>query len=328
MPRKDNKQRQEEVEQAYQSGNLFRPLDNVRDEAPPLIPLWGDFLFRSGITWVCGDPGVCKTTWGYGLGMALCCKQPFLGIEAEEDVSLLYADFESSDALIGSRARMISKNSTPNFYIFNHSEYTLPDIAVTAIHFVRQNGINLLMVDNQSFAFDTHDENDNPEAIRQLKFVRQLTVECNMATLVFHHSNKANAKGTRKGSGAFARARAVDVMVNLDDIGQDTIRMSVVKNRFTGAHPEFFFKKAEGQFIFCDPPTGYTGAGNNTYTYQVIKRVQQILADGEEHRYKDILDAMTDEGFPPDIVQYAVKKLGRENRVMRPRYGYYQKRTK
>ena len=77
------------------AGKGFKGLDYVRETAEPLVPLWGDWLFRHGITMVVGDPGIAKTTFGYALSMALCRGDRFLGKYADCEVRCLYLDFES-----------------------------------------------------------------------------------------------------------------------------------------------------------------------------------------------------------------------------------------
>ena len=189
----EKKATQDLIAQLYESGQLFRPIDEIRKTAKPLEPLWGYFLFKRAITLVVGDPGAGKTTLGYGLTKSLCLGEPFLDLLAEEPINALYMDFESADSLVQSRGNLvIGETKVPNFFIYNIPDYYLINIAQTTIQFCKDNAINLIIVDNQTMAFNTRDENDNAEAARQMRFLRTFAIACNAALLVFHHPSKAN----------------------------------------------------------------------------------------------------------------------------------------
>ena len=63
-------------------GRIFRSIDEIRETAPPLEPLWGFFLFKKAITAFISDPGVGKTSFGYVQTQALCQGKSFLSIHA------------------------------------------------------------------------------------------------------------------------------------------------------------------------------------------------------------------------------------------------------
>lgn len=328
---KNNESRQalnEEIA-ALKPGELFRPLDMIRKNAPPLEPLWGYFLFKKALTAIIGDPGICKTTFGYGLGMALCKGETFLNIGAEEPIKVLYLDFESADSLIASRTALISDTSTPNFYVYNIIDYYLPNIAETAIHFCQDKSINLIFIDNQSMAFRTRDENDNAEAIRQMRLLRSFNNACNSAAVLFHHTSKANLPGTRKGSGAFARARLADIAVNLEapsEEQKDVIMLETVKNRLIEEKVLWYFKKEEGQFIFCEPPLGVAGVQTDTQVYKTQKIILEFMEQSVEYQYNELLSLANDNGLDGSALEYAIKKLIQQGRVTKPKRGFYLKR--
>lgn len=320
------KESKEQPEEELKPEELFRPLDVVRKDAPPLEPLWGYFLFKNAITSITGDPGVCKTTFGYGLGMTLCKGQSFLDIAAEEPIKVLYMDFESADSLIASRATLISDAFTPNFYVYNIIDYFLPQIAQIAIRFCLERSINLIFIDNQSMAFHTRDENDNAEAVRQMRLLRAFTNACKAATIVFHHTSKANLPGTRKGSGAFARARLADIAVNLDipsEAHKDIVMLEMVKNRLVEERVLWFLKKEEGQFIFTDPPLGVRGVQTDTKVYRAQKIILEFMKDNVEYQYSELIGLGSNNDLDNPILEYAVRKLVQQSRIVKPRYGYY-----
>jgi len=308
---------------------LFRTIDEVRRDAPPLEPLWGDFLFKKAVTSIVGDPGIGKTGLGYGLASALCLQQPFLGIEPEEVINALYLDFESADPLISSRANyIIGEKEIPNLYIYNDIRFFLNQIAKITIDICHEKFINLLIIDNQTSAFNTRDENDNSEAARQMRFVRQITNACNTATLIFHHTSKSNLPGIRKGTGAFARARLADVCINIDypdEEHSEIIRWQVPKNRLVDSQPLWYIKKTGGTFDFTDPPLGVVGRTRvNTIIYKVQQEILALLNNGQQYKRKDILEILSQ--FEPRMVDEGLDRLKRLGRLEMPQYGFYKAR--
>jgi predicted ATP-dependent serine protease len=307
---------------------MFRTLAEIRKTAKPLEPLWGFLLFKKAITSIIGDPGVCKTTMGYGLSTSLCNGQSFLDIPPEESIKGLYMDFESSDSLIVSRANLIEVNDVPNFWIYNIVDYYLPNIADMTVRVCQEKGINLIIVDNQSMAFNTRDENDNAEAIRQMKFLRSLTNACNSATIVFHHTSKANMSGTRKGSGAFARARLADICINLDILDEDNpniIQFSTVKNRMVDEKVLWYIKKEKGSFTFTDPPLGFSKQPTSTLLYKAQQEIMTSINGNKEYKFNELVNLLRTKNISDTDTHNALTRLVQQGRLTKPKYGYYAK---
>jgi len=309
---------------------MFRTLATIRQNAKPLEPLWGFLLFKKAITSIVGDPGISKTTMGYGLATSLCMNQAFLDVRPEEPIKALYMDFESSDALIVSRANLIEVEDVPNFWIYNFVDYYLPNVAEIIVKFCQEKEVNLILVDNQSMAFNTHDENDNAEAIRQMKLLRTFTNACNTATIVFHHTSKANLTGTRKGSGAYGRARLADICINLDipdEANPDLIRFEVSKNRMVNERVLWFIKKDKGTFSFADPPLGVSGQPTNTLLYKAQQELLSIVDGNKEYKHNELITLAKGKGIDDITVNNALWRLVQQGRLTKPRYGYYAKKT-
>jgi len=326
------KQGKAELQQeVLDKSKLYRPLWKVKKEALPLEPLWGVFLFKKAITSIVGDPGSGKTTMGYNLGGTLCLGKPYLDIPADEPVNMLYMDFESADSLVSSRASFVfGETEIPNFYIYNSPDFYLSQVLKETIDFCRENKINLLAIDNQTTAFATRDENDNAEAARQMKLVRMLANAIDSSIILFHHTSKANLSGTRKGSGAFARARLADICLNInlvDEEKRDIVYLEMSKNRFDDEDKVLWYlKKEKGQFIRTEPPLGTFGEPQvNTMIYRASAEVLSILKNGskeEPMKFQAIVAEMTKRGFNESWADHAVRKLKQQNRVCSPRFGF------
>lgn len=329
MTQEQKKSVQEEIA-ILKPEDLFRTLATIRKSAKPLEPLWGFLLYKKAITSIVGDPGVCKTTMGYGLATSLCMGQAFLDIKPEEPIKALYMDFESSDSLVVSRANLIEVENAPNFWVYNIVDYYLNHIAEVTMKFCREKGINLIFVDNQSMAFSTRDENDNAEAVRQMKFLRSFTNACNVATIVYHHTSKANLSGTRKGSGAFARARLADIYINLDlpdEDSQDIVRLSVVKNRLVDEKVLWYLKKDKGKFVFTEPPLGASGQPTNTALYRAQQVTLSNIDGKREYKHSEIIAVLVSAGIKESDANNAIYRLVQQNRLFRPRYGYIARKS-
>lgn len=326
----EEKQTEEEF---FKPGELFRLIDEVITHAPPLEPLWGDFLFKKTVTSIVGDPGICKTTMGYGLAGAGCLGQPFIGINFVEPTVVLYMDFESADSLVASRASLVfGDTKIPNFYIYNALDYYLKQVAKPVIDFCQGHNVNLLFIDNQTAAFNTRDENDNSEAASQMRFIRQITQACNTATVIFHHTSKANLPGVRKGTGAFARARLADICINLDypeEDNEDLVSFQVAKNRLVGEKPFWYLKKEGGQFVIIDPPLGVIGKpAGDTKIYKAQEELLDIMRNnntpsGKGVKFETLVDAMQERDFSESWTDHALRRLVLQNRIWKPGYGYY-----
>jgi intein/homing endonuclease len=278
---------------------------------------------------IANDFIVHNTTFGYGLGMALCRGQEFLDIKPEEPAKLLYMDFESSDSLVSSRASLLTTERVPNFYVFNVVDYYLVHIYEHMIDFCREKDINLVIVDNQSMAFSTRDENDNAEAIRQMRFLRDLVHKSNVAMIVFHHTSKANLSGTRKGTGAYARARLADVCINLeypDEEKKDIVRLSVAKNRLVDEQVMWYLKKEDGKFVFTEPPLGASGQPTGTAIYKAQQEILSIVNGQKEFKYEELVSLLSARKVDRHTVGNALKRLVQQGRLYKPKYGYYARK--
>ncbi len=323
----------ESKDEALKEEELLRTLPRVGKEAKPLQPLWGNFLYKKAITSIVGDPGAGKTCFGYELVGTLCRGKTYLDIPPEESIKAVYMDFESADSLVASRATFIFEtHEIPDLWIYNSPEYYFPQVMQMVGEFCIKNGVNLIVVDNQTMAFATRDENDNAEAAKQMRNLRKFINWTNSAMILFHHTSKANLIGTRKGTGAFARARLADVCININLVFEDEtdiVYLEMVKNRFsTEDKMLWYLKKASGKFVRTDQPLGLPGKPQvNTMIFRAQTEVLSILKDGntpeEGFKFQEIVKAMVARGLSESWADMALRRLAQQNRVWKPRYGYW-----
>ena len=344
-------QRQQEALQLDINGKGFEQFDHIRETAEPLVPVWGNYLFRKAITMIVGDPGVCKTTMGYAMTMALCRGEKFLNHHADCDIKTLYLDFESAPSLIKQRGDLLDPKGgeTPGFAIWTLNEYTLPDLVPAIVRRANDEAYNVLIIDNQTTAFSTFDENDNAEAGKQFKVVRALAEESNAAIILYHHPSKMLSTvidpsimlpSLNKGAGAGARARLADIIFNLNRTHiKDIVQFECCKDRIMGNQNtvQYILKRMEdgvATFTLMDElPPGvaleFTPADKPKLL--AMKEIQQLLLGVEGMLRNDLVAAVRREGISPSTIDKALSDLRRSGRVItnyKGQYGFYASRPR
>lgn len=296
---------------------LVRPLCNIVKNALPLEPVWGNWLFKNSVVFQVGEPGMAKTTFNYALAKALVDGAPFLGVIPKGRYKVLYGDWESGDSLIA--GRVLGGTGLPeaadDLMVYNSPLYTLEDVE-EVFDRVYNNvfKFDVLVIDCLRFAFNTRDESDNAEASRQMKYVRWLSQKWNCTTILIHHSQKAELEGTRKASGAFARAGLIDIQWNFEYISDRPERrniflFSMPKNRLID-DPDFkiFLEKREGDFIVSQQPSWYDAT--NHYESPVVRYTIQemVLERLSKYKPKDVNDIWTEMGKDKTCSRQSIHK--------------------
>jgi len=267
---------------------VIHTIDEV-ENAPDLEPLWGNWIFRNSVILQAGEPGISKTTFNYAFTKAVVDDLPFLGVEpTEADLCVFIIDFESSEALMKSRMRSMGgmPKNTHRFRYYNDPENTIFDL----IDAVKEQKVepDIIIVDPIRYAFNMRDENDNAEASKQAKYLRQVATDLHCAIIIVHHSAKNEATGWKKASGASSRTALADICMNFDGLGDnvkgepiypDMFKLTIPKNRMMDDHFKLFIRKEDKTFTVCDPPKGYTEGEYDPATarYTVQQMVKGIL---------------------------------------------------
>ena len=331
--------RAEVIAKLYADGKLFTTLAST-DSAPNLEPLWGNWLFRKSVVFQVGEPGISKTTFDYSFASCLLHNKPFLGINGiKPNVNtLLYMDLESSDSLIKARRSLLEIPDNDRFIKCNIPNVMLKDAEPYIDQLVEEmkakgQPINIMFVDPVRAAFRMRDENDNAEASVQMMYVRYLSQKWDCAIVLVHHSSKAEMKGTRKGSGAYARAALADIIWDfekmLDEDGEefdsDLFKFYIPKSRFIQDDFCICIRKQEGFFSVEDFPPKYKikAAGMRIYTLQ--QALNAIMMDGKTRGSQEMLDALEKigEGTSRMSLHKAITALIQLGAMKRAGYGRY-----
>jgi len=84
---------------------------------------------------------------------------------------------------------------------------------------------------------------DNADANRMMNMLRRLVSECGCSVVLVHHTSKSEKKGVYSGRGASAIGGAVDVVVNMEALDPESIKLKVDKNRISGDYMTLFIRK-------------------------------------------------------------------------------------
>ncbi len=169
-------------------------------------------------------------------------------------------------------------------------------------------------------------ENDNAEANYMAGLLKRVAKEAGCAILLIHHSTKSDeGKAVYRGRGASAMAGAVDVVVNVDVLTGDMLRMSVEKNRIQQSGTRLYIRKAgEDRFEPCEDP------GNGEESGFVIYRVQDIvtslLSDANGPlRTGEIVEAVQRVlDIDKRTVFRALGRLAQAGKIYKPKKGCYE----
>lgn len=283
--------------------------------------LWGDFLMSESIHLLSGVAGVGKTTFLYNLAIRACTGDDFLGIPFSRPLRVLYADLETPPPLWRKKIRLISDGDPPNNLAFIFSISLEKDMR-ELISEVTKHHFDLVIVDTINEGFSTTDEDNNAEANRQMALIRGLIQETGTAMLLVHHIGKS-AEGRRvyRSRGASARASSADVVLNLEGITDEVIRLEMVKSRWAGGISKLFLRKI-GEDIF--EPTEVSGEESLSDRIRVQNFILDLLlAACTDMSTTDIKAQCQHEGFASATIERALSELVQGGKVHRVKRGLY-----
>lgn len=283
--------------------------------------LWGDFLMSESIHLLSGEAGVGKTTFLYNLAIRACTGDDFLGIPFSRPLRVLYIDLETPYSLWRKKIRLISDGNPPNNLAFIFCISLEKDMR-ELINEVAKHHFDLVIVDTINEGFGTTDEDSNAEANRQMALIRELVQETGAAMLLVHHIGKS-AEGRRvyRGRGASARAASADVVLNLEGITDEVIRLERVKSRWVGGTSKLFLRKI-GEDVF--EPTEVSGEESVSHRIEAQNSILDLLAAAcKAMPTSDIKAQCQHEGFAPATIERALSGLVQVGKVRRVRRGLY-----
>ncbi|MGH7799649.1 MAG: AAA family ATPase [Thermodesulfobacteriota bacterium] len=244
----------------------------------------------------------------------------FLGISFSKKLKVLYADVETPKWKRPGKLKAICDEELPEHFYFLDSVDLKEDFP-NLLALCSRERYDVLVFDTQNRIFSVEQENDNAEANYFMSLSRKLTSQTNCAIVLVHHMTKTDDfKGVYRGRGASAIAGAVDVVVNLEALDQEIIRLSIAKNRIVGINPDLYLRKAgEDRFEPYTPPEGSSG-------FEIFRVQDFILSLSPEKLWHtiEIYELGKAQGFSEVTPKRALSRLVQAGKVTRTKRGIYQ----
>lgn len=299
------------------------PAPDMKHIQPP-PPVWADVIYPKCITQLNSEPGAGKSTLAYNICGLGATGQPFLDIQFSKKLKSLYVDLETPDFLIRHKIELVCGELPGDLHVLDR--FDLKDDFREFLSLCKDERYDLVVLDTQSRALAMEKENDNAEANYLAGLLRRVANEAGSAILLIHHSTKSDeGKAVYRGRGASAMAGAVDVVVNVDVLTGDMLRMSVEKNRIQQSGTRLYIRKAgEDRFEPCEDP------GNGEESGFVIYRVQDIvtslLSDAQGPlRTGEIVEAVQRVlNIDKRTVFRALGRLAQAGKIYKPKKGCYE----
>jgi hypothetical protein len=292
-----------------------KDLENIK----PPESLWADIIYPECIVQLNSEPGVGKSTLAYNICALGAAGQPFLGIPFSKKLKSLYVDLETPRFLRRNKIELICGELPGEFHILECLDLRndFPDL----LDLCKRERYDLVVLDTQSRVLAMEKENDNAEANYLAGLLRRIANEAGCAILLIHHSTKGDeGKAVYRGRGASAIAGAVDVVVNVQALSEDVLKLSVVKHRIQGSNPALIIRKAgEDRFEQCEK---HEEEESGFEIYRIQDFILGLLpADGGAMRTRDIFDRAEREGYRRRSVERALSRLRQAGRVKQVQKG-------
>jgi hypothetical protein len=193
---------------------------------------------------------------------------------------------------------------------------------------ISQNGIEYIIVDNVSAAYDLNDENSNAEVTKKvIKPLLKMAYTNNAAFLFAHHygkgkSSEIEAAGVHAGRGASALQALSKTVFNMHgDVSKgEPVTVECAKRKSDGGqnYREVFKLEKDRWFhhtTIVPPPPKRTA-------YQVIRNYFQTVIYPDTVSTADVITKF-ESAFGADMIKKALTELYKDGFIERPKHGMY-----
>ncbi len=232
---------------------------------------------------------------------------------------MLYVDLETPDNLRRTKLNVISTNDRPEGLAFMPAIDFMEDVHKLTL-IVKQHSFDVVIIDTISAAFRTGREDDNAEANAQARAIRVLITLTGATVIQVQQIGKGDiAKKVYKARGASARPASADIVLNLETVADDTVKLEMAKNRWLGGNEKLFLLKAgEDQFEVAEV-AGDKGIGEQIRAQDWILQWGASRPKGAQR--KDIVGASP---FSESTTGRALSGLVQTGKVRKPKRGHYE----
>jgi len=283
-------------------------------------PLWGDLFFPACITQINSEPGVGKTTFVLNVAINGCKGVDLLGVPFSKNLKILYTDIETPKWRRNQKVRMISGDDIPESLYFLYNLDLENDFG-NFLSLCKRENYDLIIFDTQSRVFNMEQENDNSEANKKIGLVNKIIGETGAGVVLVHHTSKSERKGVFSGRGASAISGSADIVVNLESLDDEIIKVSIAKNRVSGDYQNFYIKKI-GEDLF-EP---YQPADDKSTGLEKFRAQKYILSLSTERDWEtsELQELGQKEGFSESTITRAIRNLKETVKIEKIKQGVYR----
>jgi len=289
-------------------------------EEPVVEPLWGDLFFPACITQINSEPGVGKTTFVLNVAINGCKGVDFLDVPFSKNLKILYVDIETPKWRSNQKVTMISGGDKPKelYFLYN---LDLENAFVDFLSLCKGENYDLIIFDTQSRVFNMEQENDNSEANKKIGLVNKIINETGTGIVLVHHTSKSERKGVYSGRGASAISGSADIVVNLESLDEEIIKVATAKNRVSGDYQNFYIKKLGEDLFEPYQPPDEQSTGLEKFRIQKI-----ILSLSKERTWKtsELQELGRNEGFSESTITRAIRNLKETGKLEKIKQGEYR----
>jgi len=283
-------------------------------------PLWGDLFFPACITQINSEPGAGKTTFMLNVAINGCKGVDFLGVPFPKNLKILYVDVETPKWRRNQKVRMISGDDIPKdlYFLYN---LDLDNSFGDFLSLCKRENYDLIIFDTQSRVFSMEQENDNSEANKKIGLVNKIISETGAGVVLVHHTSKSERPGVYRGRGASAISGSVDIVVNLESLDDEIIKVATAKNRVSSDYQNFYIRKLGEDLFEPYQPPDEKSTGLEKFRVQKF-----ILSLSTERSWKtsELQEIGKNEGFSESTTTRAIRNLREAGKIEKIKQGEYR----
>ncbi len=332
---------------------------------PKMSELWFA-LYPGMVTLMNGESGAGKSSLLRLVALHAALDEPLFGIHfgLNRPLKVLYIDPENTGdtrsydgGLAAERLALLRDERPANLFLHcgltgdgANLDLSQPQDLLEMEEFIREEGIDLVILDPYGNLFNIQQENDNAEALQRIKAIKKIAMETSCAFLICHHTGKIgeeHSTNIKFGRGASALFGAVDVAmtfrlksaprsVESDEVGVDGVayrsdfcRLKIEKNRAGFGHVSLYIQMAgEGRFNrishreFMKAGDGETRENKRLNQMEEARKlIMKITSDNNQHKRQDLVDSAKAKGISEQNAMDVLSQLCDEQKLLVSRGG-------
>jgi len=286
-------------------------------------PFYPGMFYPESITLLSSEPGIGKTSFVKDFSIHAVLGREYLGVPFPRPLRVVDADLESPGYLIKRKYRDVLPDDLQDLPdgITVLQDVTLADLPALA-RFCKEEKIDIVIIDTLSMYLGAavEDEKDNSQESRAMGEIKSFCLDTGCAVVLIHHLAKgADPSSVYATRGASALAASADVLINIEGLEKDTLKIWTPKNKLESPGPPLYIRKIGGdRFEPYTPPEGSSG-------FEVFEVQDFILAlKPSEYSIGELKKLCFSKGYDKDSIKRAIKKLKDSGKIRKVRRGFYE----